>query len=225
MTANRGRGYHAGLDAGTILETAVELADREGLAALSMRGLGAELGVEAMALYHHFPSKNALLDGVVEQLTTEVPVPRFDDTDWMARLRDYARAQLDTLTAHPNLVSLLLSRPAVREGNLRRQEMLVESLTAVGFDSCGALDLVFALNGLVAVNAAVSVGVGDAPAPHGEVGQNSRLTALSAETYPFLVEAASASSNRGPRARFEAALTALLTGFAEARGEAGGRQT
>ena len=49
-----------------VLETAVSLADHEGLGALSMRRLGQELGVEAMSLYHHVANKEALLDGMVD---------------------------------------------------------------------------------------------------------------------------------------------------------------
>ncbi|WP_017534951.1 helix-turn-helix domain-containing protein [Nocardiopsis alba] len=60
MEAERSRGQHAGLDARTIRRAAVRLVGREGLSALSMRGLGAELGAKAMALYHHLPSKEAL---------------------------------------------------------------------------------------------------------------------------------------------------------------------
>ena len=54
------------LDRRTILEAAVRFVDSEGLDALSMRKLGAELGVEAMSLYNHVPNKGALLDGMVE---------------------------------------------------------------------------------------------------------------------------------------------------------------
>ncbi|MFC5823607.1 TetR/AcrR family transcriptional regulator [Nonomuraea insulae] len=105
-----------------MLHAAIRLADRDGLAALSMRRLGTELGVEAMALYHHFPSKDTLLDGMVEELATVEPVARFDGTDWREGLRGYTRARLETLAAHPNLVPLVLSRPATTAGNLHMME-------------------------------------------------------------------------------------------------------
>src|SRR5918994_3229853 len=60
------------LDRRTILEAAVRFVDSEGLEALSMRKLGAELGVEAMSLYNHVPNKGALLDGMVEVLLGEL---------------------------------------------------------------------------------------------------------------------------------------------------------
>lgn len=217
MTAGRSRGQHAGLSTRAILRAAIDLADREGLAALSMRRLGAELGVEAMALYHHFPNKDALLDRIVEELATETPVPRFDGADWRDGLRSYTRAQLDILATHPNLVPLVLSRPATTAGNHRMMETLLQSLRAAGFEPRQALDMVYALHGLILVHAAISAGVGGAPPPHGEPGQTSRLADLPAETYPLLVEAARASVDRRPTARFEFALEALLAGFAAAR--------
>lgn len=75
MAAQRARGQRAGLTRQAVLEAALRLVDQEGLKALSMRRLGAELGVEAMTLYHHVPNKTALLDGMIEQVVAEA-VPR-----------------------------------------------------------------------------------------------------------------------------------------------------
>ncbi len=51
------------------------LADREGLGALTMRRLGAELGVEAMSLYKHVANKDEILDGVVELIVGQIEIP------------------------------------------------------------------------------------------------------------------------------------------------------
>ena len=53
----------------------MDLADREGLGALTMRRLGAELGVEAMSLYKHVANKEAILDGVVELIVAQIEIP------------------------------------------------------------------------------------------------------------------------------------------------------
>ena len=66
------RAARGSLSRARILETALVLADEIGLEALSMRRLGAELGVEAMSLYNHVPSKAALLDGMVEVILDEM---------------------------------------------------------------------------------------------------------------------------------------------------------
>jgi AcrR family transcriptional regulator len=212
---SRSQGQHAGLDAQSIRRAAIKLADKDGLSALSMRKLGAELGVEAMALYHHFPNKDAVLDGMVEELAAATPVPELNHRNWQDRLRAYTRSQLDNLAAHPNLVPLILSRPAVTERNLQMMERLLESLGKAGFRPGRALDIVYALNALILVHAALGAGIGDTPGPHGDAGQNSRLADLPADTYPLLTKAARASTNRGPTARFEFTLDALLAGFAE----------
>ena len=59
-----------------VLRAAVELADRGGIEALSMRKLGQELGVEAMALYRHVRNKDDILDGAIDAVIGEVELPR-----------------------------------------------------------------------------------------------------------------------------------------------------
>ena len=58
-----------------IVQAAFDLADREGLEAFSMRKLGRALGVEAMSLYHFFPTKQHLVDALVEAAVESVEVP------------------------------------------------------------------------------------------------------------------------------------------------------
>ena len=71
-----------------IVRTALELGEHDGLDALTMRGLGRELGVEAMALYYYFPSKEALLDAIVEKAVAEMRPPRSDAGGWEERFRE-----------------------------------------------------------------------------------------------------------------------------------------
>ena len=58
-----------------VLQTAIARADQGGLEALTMRKLGQELGVEAMALYHHFANKDDLVDGMVDLVFGEIELP------------------------------------------------------------------------------------------------------------------------------------------------------
>ena len=58
-----------------VLRAAVELADRGGIDALSMRKLGQELGVEAMALYRHVRNKDDILDGAIDAVVGEIELP------------------------------------------------------------------------------------------------------------------------------------------------------
>ena len=77
------------------------LVDREGLAALSTRRLGAELGCEAMSIYHHFPGKAHLMDALVELMLKEAHVAMADDWDWLERLRRAAHGFRAMALKHP----------------------------------------------------------------------------------------------------------------------------
>ena len=96
------------LDRRRIALAALDLIDEEGLEALSMRKLGARLGVEAMALYHHFPDKAHLLDVVAELLLKDVKAPA--SGDWRKRLAIAARRYRQVAVDHPNAFALLTTR-------------------------------------------------------------------------------------------------------------------
>lgn len=214
MSPSRSRGQHAGLDSATILRAAVELADRDGLAALSMRRLGAELGVEAMAIYHHFPSKDALLDALVGDLVAQAAEPGGASDDWQPQLRRYALAFFGRLTEHPNLVPLVLTRPAMTGGSLQIMESLVGVLTAAGFAPERALDMVYALARLALVHAVLDTGTDEALATSADpAATTAGLPPLG--DYPLLAEAAHASVGRPATYRLEFALDALIAGFAQ----------
>jgi AcrR family transcriptional regulator len=81
------------------LRAAVELADREGLAELSMRRLAAVLGVEAMSLYHHVPNKEAILSGMVDLVFAEIDLPPRDGP-WQSALRRRMSSMREVLVRH-----------------------------------------------------------------------------------------------------------------------------
>ena len=95
-----------------VLTAALELADEQGLEAVTMHAVALRLRVTPMALYRHVDGKSALLDGLVELLLTEHPPPPADDR-WDARLVALATAIRDTARRHPAVFPLLLTRPAV----------------------------------------------------------------------------------------------------------------
>lgn len=212
MSPSRSRGQHAGLDSATILRAAIELADRVGLAALSMRRLGAQLDVEAMALYHHFANKDALLDAMVGDLVTQAVEPGEPIGDWQVQLRRYALTFYERLTEHPTLVPLVLSRPAMTGGSLKIIESLVSVLHDAGFPPPRALDMVYALARVALVHAALDTGTDEALAAGDPAG---RLAGLPLDDYPVLAEAARASFGRPATYRLEFAVDALIAGFAQ----------
>lgn len=109
---------HTPLSRERILAAALHLIDTQGLRRLTMRRLGDALEVEAMAIYHHFPlGKEALLDALVEHVSA-VPTDPPADTDWRAPLRAWAHALHGRLCAHPDLLPLLITRPATTKAAL-----------------------------------------------------------------------------------------------------------
>ncbi|HEV8697046.1 MAG TPA: TetR/AcrR family transcriptional regulator [Candidatus Limnocylindrales bacterium] len=116
-----------------VLETAVARADQGGLEALSMRKLGQELGVEAMALYHHFANKDDLVDGMVDLVFSEIDLP-VPGADWRAAMLDRAIAVRDALLRHRWAIGLMESRRNPGPANLRHHDAVIGSLRAGGFD-------------------------------------------------------------------------------------------
>jgi AcrR family transcriptional regulator len=92
-----------------ILAAAIEIADADGLDALSMRRLGTALGVEAMSLYHHVASKDALLDGIVDIVLGDIELPA-PGGDWRDGVRTIASSSHAVLGRHPWAAGLMLSR-------------------------------------------------------------------------------------------------------------------
>jgi AcrR family transcriptional regulator len=92
-----------------IAKTSLELIDDIGLEEFSTRRLGAALGCEAMAIYNHFASKDALLDAVVDRLLKDITVPP-KGPGWQERVRGFARSYRALAHAHPKAFPLLATR-------------------------------------------------------------------------------------------------------------------
>ncbi|MGI9602213.1 MAG: TetR family transcriptional regulator, partial [Acidimicrobiales bacterium] len=90
--------------------TAVTLADRDGLGAVTMRKLAAELDVEAMSLYHHVANKDEILDGMVDAVFAEIDLPS-PEAAWKPALRRRAISVRQVLHIHPWATALMESRP------------------------------------------------------------------------------------------------------------------
>ncbi|THA25792.1 TetR/AcrR family transcriptional regulator [Streptomyces sp. RKND-216] len=141
-----------------VLAVGLELVDREGLSALSMRRLGAELDVEAMAVYRYAEGKDALLDGLVEALYTELQERLDAGTEaagWRTELHRVSRATYEVALAHPHVVPLLATRmlavPLARRPLpvLKQQERVLVLLDRGGLDEDAAAAVFRAYNGWV----------------------------------------------------------------------------
>jgi AcrR family transcriptional regulator len=101
-----------------VLAAAMAVADADGLAAVTMRRVAADLGVEAMSLYHHVASKEQLLDGLADALVVEIAsgVPeQAPGVDWQESLRARCLAARDVVLRHrwgPELLGTRTQVPA-----------------------------------------------------------------------------------------------------------------
>jgi AcrR family transcriptional regulator len=149
-----GDSHPAPLSRAVVLEAALEIVDRDGVAGLSMRRLAGALDRDPMTLYRYAANKAALLDGVAELVLEQLAVDTTDD-DWQSQLRTVARTYRDLALAHPQVVPLLVTRPlatplALRPlGTLRPLEAILELLTRAGFSTVDALHIYRSLFGFL----------------------------------------------------------------------------
>ncbi|MEB3071695.1 TetR/AcrR family transcriptional regulator [[Mycobacterium] vasticus] len=93
-----------------IVGAALSVIRTEGVNALSMRRLSAELGRSTMATYRYVTDKQALLDLVARKVLAEVPIPPADSGPWDARLRELISGIDDRMRHHTGIAEILLER-------------------------------------------------------------------------------------------------------------------
>jgi AcrR family transcriptional regulator len=118
----------------TIVDQACALIAQDGLAALSMRRLGAALGVDPMAVYHHVPNKRELLSLVMGRTVGAMALPAPEDP-WDVRLRGWATAYWEIVVANRELVAAGLADPVVAAGGLPLTEPLNAAVADSGIDA------------------------------------------------------------------------------------------
>src|ERR1700728_1837559 len=137
-----------------VLAAALEIIDRDGADALSMRRLARVLDRDPMILYRHAPNKAALLDGVAETILARLYVDSAD-ADWAVQLRAVARRFRALALAHPHVVPLIVTRPLATPlglrppGTLRPLEDILALLTRAGFSGTESLHVYRALFGFL----------------------------------------------------------------------------
>ena len=212
-----------------IVTAAIRLLDREGLAALSMRRLGDELGAGAASLYWHVGSKDGLLDLVFDQLIGEEQVPDADPSRWQEQLKDIARAQRRISLRHPYLVRISIGRIPMGPNALRFSERVLAILRAGGLPPRlavqGYLLLISTVNGFTldetGVDDAGPAGADDGPRPRDpaslqEAANLARdyVASLPAGQFPHMVSLADEFAFADADERFELLIDIFVDGLA-----------
>ncbi len=114
------------------LHAAVELADSEGIDAVTMRKLAQALGVEAMSLYHHVANKSDILDGMVDLVFSEIDLP--DETaDWTVAMAERSRSVRAALLRHRWAIGLMESRTSPGPATMRHHDAVIGACRRAGF--------------------------------------------------------------------------------------------
>ncbi len=120
------------LSRGAIVRAALDVADVDGLAAVSMRTVAKRLDVEAMSLYNHVRNKDDMLDGLVDLVFAEFYSPT-TGSDWVEQMRERSRSGRRAMSRHPWAIGLMDSRRSAGLETLRHHDAVIGCLREAGF--------------------------------------------------------------------------------------------
>ncbi|WP_209648615.1 TetR/AcrR family transcriptional regulator [Kibdelosporangium banguiense] len=118
-------GPKPGLSADVIVDAAIALADAEGMAAVSMRTVGKQLGRTGMALYTYVPSKSELVDLMYDRVLAELPTGYDLSAGWRVAVTEWARTYWEFLLRHPWVLQVSSARPVLGPNEFATLETLV----------------------------------------------------------------------------------------------------
>jgi AcrR family transcriptional regulator len=124
-----------------IAQVALDLLDAQGLENFSVRRLGAQLGVEGMALYKHYDSKEMLLEAVAERLILELTIPAIPAGNWKERARKMGNDYRAISRRHPKAFPVLASRKFSSPSALALLDRIFFALLADGIPAVMTLEL------------------------------------------------------------------------------------
>jgi AcrR family transcriptional regulator len=198
-----------------IVVTAADLIEREGVTAISMRRIAAELGCAVMSLYNHVPSKDALLDAVAEYVMSGIKVRVAPDADWQDQVRAQARAFREIAMAHPRCTLVVVSRPNNSAAAIRPFEQALATLSGAGFGGAEAVRILRAF--IAYITGCLLREVGVAPS----LKHPAEATATSGQPdsaeFPLLTKLAGELGERDHDADFEFGLNLLVAAVDDLR--------
>jgi AcrR family transcriptional regulator len=122
----------SGISVDRIVAAAIEVADREGLAALSMRRVAEQLGVGTMSLYTYVPGKAELIDVMLDTVVAETARPESVEGGWRPWVELIARENRDLMLRHPWIAQVSRSRPPLGPGTIAKYDYELRSLDGIG---------------------------------------------------------------------------------------------
>jgi AcrR family transcriptional regulator len=145
------RGPKPGLSVASIVRAAIDLADAEGLVALSMRRIAAALGVGAMSLYRYVPGKSELVDLMVDEVYREdVAAAESMEGDWRVQLETYGHQEWALYLRHPWMLQIAHGRPMLGPNSMRSTDSALRAIDGIGLTENEMLAAVVTLSSFVA---------------------------------------------------------------------------
>jgi AcrR family transcriptional regulator len=189
------------------LSTAIDIADRDGIDAVTLRRLAETLDVHPTSIYNHLANKDAILDGVIERLLIEAELPAVV-SDWANWIREFAAAMRRTASAHPRAFGVFLVRSGTGPTALRHIEGALDAFRRAG---CSVEESARAVHGvsLAVVGLALEEGMLasaiDAPA----------LSRVDLDAHPRIAEVERAGiSEAATGPTWDLVVEALVSGYA-----------
>ncbi|MCW5252511.1 TetR/AcrR family transcriptional regulator [Streptomyces sp. SHP 1-2] len=199
-----------------ITAAAVALADAEGLEAVTMRRVAAQVGAGAMSLYSYAPDKETLLELMVDHVSGELPTTSVPTGDWRADLKAIAHLQRAHMLRHPWLPTALAARRVPGPNTLAFLERALAVLRPTGLDGAAKLEVFAQLTAFVAGHVAHEIArTAASQSPDRAAAEARYLAAVAADgCHPELAEALAAPSRPlTPEATFTRFLNRLIDGL------------
>lgn len=166
-----------------IAAAAIRIADEKGLAAVTLRGIAARLGVHVTSLYNHVPTKEAVFDEMIKALVVQAKLPT-GALSWQDWVREFAAAMRALARKHPGACESFHHAPAQGEQAGEAFEAAFAAFRAGGFDTISAY------NAIKATSLSVLGLMLDDTARGRRGARRSDVSQLSAERFPHAHEAA-----------------------------------
>ena len=221
QAAPRARPARAPLSQDAIVHAALRVLDREGSAGLSMRRVAEELGTGPASLYWHVANKDALINLIIDQVASEIPLPEPDPDRWQEQLREWLLGVRRGFERHPGVAALTLGRVPTGPNVLRWAEWTLALLRGAGIpDRIAAfagdlLGLYLGATGYEAAMPPMTSATGEPLSVEESVATiRGYFASLPADQFPNVVATVDELVSGGPEERFELGLDVILRGLA-----------
>lgn len=131
-----------------IIHAALTLAEKKGLESMSMRNVAADLKVEAMSLYKYIENKDDLIDGMIEAIFQEIPLPD-DKLNWKKSFKERAFSERKILNKYSWIIQMIEARSGTGVTRIEQQNYLIGILRKSGFPIDLAFHAMISITGYV----------------------------------------------------------------------------